>query len=434
VSSISKIHAREVLDSRGKPTVEVEVTCADGAFGRAIVPSGASTGAAEALELRDTHLAWYDGQGVQQAIDNVNRTLGPALLGQNALDQPAIDARLLQLDPSPQKSTLGGNALLGVSLATAHAGAASQRIPLYRHINNLVASSHPHLPPALPLPMTNMISGGLHAGGNLDFQDVMIAPVGAPDYRTGLEWTARVYRRLGELLTSAGFEGRLVGDEGGYGPRLGSNRQAVEFVVRAIEAAQLRPGEDVTIALDVAATHFLQNDGSYRLITERNTTLTSAEMIDRLDAWVGEFPITSIEDGLAEEDWAGWQELTRRLGDRVQLVSDDLFTTNERRIAKGIELGVGNSVLIKVNQIGTLTEALRATAVARAAGYSLVVSARSGETEDTTIADLAVGVAAEQIKIGSIVRSERLAKYNQLLRIAETLDRVTGTRADSSRR
>jgi len=415
VSSISKTHAREVLDSRGKPTVEVEVTCSDGAFGRAIVPSGASTGRAEALELRDAHLPWYEGQGVQQAVDIVNNILGPALLGQDADDQPTIDLQLLELDSSPQKSNLGGNALLGISLATAHAAAASQRIPLYRHINNLL----PARTPAMPLPMTNMISGGLHAGGNLDFQDVLIMPVGAPDYRIGLEWIVRVYRRLGELLTGAGYEGRLVGDEGGYGPRLESNRQAVEFVVRAIEAAKLRPGEDVTIALDVAATHFVQSDGNYRLVTEKDTTFTSAEMIDRLDTWVNEFPITSIEDGLAEEDWAGWQKLTRRLGDRIQLVGDDLFTTNEHRIAKGIELGVGNSVLIKVNQIGTLTEALRAISVARGAGYSLVVSARSGETEDTTIADLAVGVAAEQIKIGSIVRSERLAKYNQLLRIAE---------------
>jgi enolase len=415
VSSISKTHAREVLDSRGKPTVEVEVTCSDGAFGRAIGPSGASTGRAEALELRDAHLPWYEGQWVQQAVDIVNNILGPALLGQDADDQPTIDLQLLELDSSPQKSNLGGNALLGISLATAHAAAASQRIPLYRHINNLL----PARTPAMPLPMTNMISGGLHAGGNLDFQDVLIMPVGAPDYRIGLEWIVRVYRRLGELLTGAGYEGRLVGDEGGYGPRLESNRQAVEFVVRAIEAAKLRPGEDVTIALDVAATHFVQSDGNYRLVTEKDTTFTSAEMIDRLDTWVNEFPITSIEDGLAEEDWAGWQKLTRRLGDRIQLVGDDLFTTNEHRIAKGIELGVGNSVLIKVNQIGTLTEALRAISVARGAGYSLVVSARSGETEDTTIADLAVGVAAEQIKIGSIVRSERLAKYNQLLRIAE---------------
>ena len=419
MSNISKIHGREVLDSRGKPTVEVEVTCSGGAFGRAIVPSGASTGAAEALELRDTQLARYDGQGVGQAVTNVNKTLGPALLGQNAIDQQAVDTRLLQLDLSPQKSTLGGNAFLGISLAVAHAAAAAQRIPLYKHINNLLTFSPTHRPPAIPLPMTNMISGGLHAGGNLDFQDVLIASVGAPDYGTGLEWTVRVYRRLGELLTRDGFEGRLVGDEGGYGPRLKSNREAVEFVVRAIEAAELRPGDDVTIALDVAATHFLQKDGSYRLITEKGTTLTSSEMIERLESWVAAFPITSIEDGLAEEDWVGWQELTRRLGGRVQLVGDDLFTTNERRIAKGIELGVGNSVLIKLNQIGTLTEAICAIAVARGAGYSLVVSARSGETEDTTIADLAVGVAAEQIKIGSIVRSERLAKYNQLLRIAE---------------
>jgi len=419
VSSISKIHAREVLDSRGKPTVEVEVLCADGAFGRAIVPSGASTGQAEALELRDTSQAWYDGQGVRQAVVNVNKTLSPPLIGRNATDQQAIDTILLQLDDTPQKSKLGGNALLGISLAAAHAAAASQRIPLYRHINNLLASPTPS--PKMPLPMINMISGGLHAGGNLDFQDVLISPVGAPDYRTGLEWTVRVYRRLGELLTRAGYEGRLVGDEGGYGPRLKGNRDAVEFVVRAIEAAKLRPGDDVTIALDVAATHFVQPDGSYRLVTERDVTLTSGDMIERLNAWAGEFPITSIEDGLAEEDWSGWQELTRRLGGRVQLVGDDLFTTNEHRITKGIELGVGNSVLIKVNQIGTLTEALRSIATARSAGYSLVVSARSGETEDTTIADLAVGVAAEQIKIGSIVRSERLAKYNQLLRIAEKL-------------
>lgn len=418
MSKITKIHAREVLDSRGKPTVEVEVTCSDGAFGRAIVPSGASTGAAEALELRDANSPWYDGQGVQQAVANVTQTLGPALLGTDVSDQLAIDNRLVELDPSPQKSTYGGNALLGISLAAAHAAAASQQVPLYQHIHRLLPASPS---PALPLPMTNMISGGLHAGGNLDFQDVLIAPRGAPDYRTGLEWIVRVYRRLGELLNSEGYEGRLVGDEGGYGPRLKSNRQAVEFVVRAIEAANLHPGDDVTIALDVAATHFVQQDGRYRLVTERNTTLSSIEMIDRLESWVDEFPITSIEDGLAEEDWDGWREMTRRLADRVQLVGDDLFTTNERRIAKGIELGVGNSVLIKVNQIGTLTEALRAIDVARNAGYSLVVSARSGETEDTTIADLAVGVAAEQIKIGSIVRSERLAKYNQLLRIAERL-------------
>lgn len=419
MSQISRVFAREVLDSRGKPTVEVEITCDDGSFGRAIVPSGASTGKAEALELRDTHIARYDGQGVSRAVANVNGLLGPAIIGIDASDQQHIDSLLLQLDDSPQKSKLGGNALLGVSLATAHAAAASQGLPLYQHINRIFNTS-PVLP-ALPLPMTNMISGGLHAGGNLDFQDVLIMPVGTSDYRTGLEWIVRVYRRLGELLNAAGFEGRLVGDEGGYGPGLKSNREAVEFVVRAIEAADLKPGGDVTIALDVAATHFLQPDGTYRLVTEQDTTLTSSQMTDRLEEWVSDFPITSIEDGLAEEDWVGWREMTERLGERVALVGDDLFTTNEARIRRGIELGVGNSVLIKVNQIGTLTETFQAIHAARSAGYGIVVSARSGETEDSTIADLAVGVAADYIKIGSIVRSERLAKYNQLLRIAETL-------------
>ncbi|MBP85211.1 MAG: phosphopyruvate hydratase [Planctomycetaceae bacterium] len=426
MTKISNVYAREVLDSRGKPTVEVEITCDDGGIGRAIVPSGASTGQAEALELRDASAERYDGQGVLQAVANVNDVIAPTLLSQDAADQSAIDSILLQCDDSPQKSQLGGNALLGVSLATAHAAAASKRVPLHQHVNDLFSAT-PHLPtsstprPALPLPMTNMISGGLHAGGNLDFQDVLIMSVGASDYRTGLEWIVRVYRRLGELLCDAGFEGRLVGDEGGYGPALGSNRQAVEFVVRATEAAKLRPGEDVTIALDVAATHFVQEDGSYRLVTEQDTTLTSSQMTDRLEEWVTDFPITSIEDGLAEEDWEGWREMTKRLGDKTALVGDDLFTTNESRIRRGIELGVGNAVLIKVNQIGTLTETFCAISAARQAGYGIVVSARSGETEDTTIADLAVGVAADHIKIGSIVRSERLAKYNQLLRIAESL-------------
>lgn len=421
MSTIEKVFAREVLDSRGKPTVEVEVTCEDGFTGRAIVPSGASTGRAEALELRDTSESRYDGDGVNQAVTNVNELISPALIGQDVTHQQDIDSILLQLDDTPQKSLLGGNALLGASLAAAHAAAASRQTPLYHHINRLFLSSAPGPSPTLPLPMTNMISGGLHAGGNLDFQDVLIMPVGADDYRTGLEWIVRIYRRLGELLRGAGYEGRLVGDEGGYGPALKSNREAVEFVVRAIEAAGLTPRDDVTIALDVAATHFLQDDGSYRLVTEQDTTLTSSQMIDRLDEWVADFPITSIEDGLAEEDWDGWCEMTERLGDRTALVGDDLFTTNASRIRRGIELGVGNAVLIKVNQIGTLTETFEAIRAGRAGGYGIVVSARSGETEDSTIADLAVGVAADHIKIGSIVRSERLAKYNQLLRIAEML-------------
>lgn len=435
LDEIRKIHAREVLDSRGKPTVEVEVHCRSGAWGRSIVPSGASTGRSEAVELRDRDAQRYDGDGVLKAVAGVNEEIAPQLIDWDVFDQSGVDAAMISLDGTDQKERLGGNALLGVSLAVANAGATARGVPLYEYFaDQLVQRLGATTGTAsrgmgsfqmadsfqMPLIMTNMISGGLHAGGNLDFQDVLVMPNGAPDYRTGLEWTVRVYRRLGKLLTDAGYEGRLIGDEGGYGPRLPSNRLAAEFVMRAIEAAGLRPGDDMTIALDVAATHFQEGD-HYRLATERDVLLTNSQMIDRLESWVNDFPITSIEDGLAEEDWAGWQELTRRLGDRVQLVGDDLFTTNVARVRRGIELGAANSVLIKVNQIGTLTETLETIATARNAGYSLVVSARSGETEDTTIADLAVAVAADQIKIGSIVRSERLAKYNQLLRIEERI-------------
>lgn len=434
MDGIRRIHAREVLDSRGKPTVEVEVDCQSGAFGRSIVPSGASTGRFEAVELRDHDARRYDGDGVLQAVAGIHDELAPRLIGRDVFDQSGVDAAMIALDGTDQKTRLGGNALLGVSLAVATAAAASRGVPLYAYFADQLGqqSGTAGNPPRcngfrLPLPMTNMISGGLHAGGNLDFQDVLVMPNGAPDYRTGLEWIVRVYRRLGRLLTDAGYEGRLVGDEGGYGPRLPNNRSAAEFVTRAIEAAGLRPGDDVTIALDVAATHFHDGD-RYRLTAERDDLLTNSQMIDRLESWVRDFPITSIEDGLAEEDWDGWQQLTRRLGERIQIVGDDLFTTNAARVQRGIELGAANSVLIKVNQIGTLTETLKTIAVARRGGYSLVVSARSGETEDTTIADLAVGVAAEQIKIGSIVRSERLAKYNQLLRIEERIGFVDRSR------
>lgn len=423
---LTHLLARELLDSRGRPTVEVEASA--GAWtGRAIVPSGASTGKWEACELRDRDAARYDGLGVRRAVANVNKILRPLLLETDVSDQATVDQLLLAADGTEQKTRLGGNALLGVSLAIAHLGAAVRGVPLFRHFHTLYSTlpplaGHPTLaPPAprMPLPMTNMISGGLHAGGNIDFQDVLAIPVGAPDYPTGLEWIVRIYNRLGRLLAADGYEGRLVGDEGGFGPRLPGNHAAVEYVVRAIEAAGLRPGADATIALDVAATHFWDG-GGYRLASERDTRLSSDQLIDRLEEWVERYPITSIEDGLAEDDWDGWERLTRRLGQRVRLVGDDLFTTNVHRLSMGIERGVANSVLIKINQIGTITETLQTMQLARSAGYTCVVSARSGETEDATIADLAVGAAGDLIKIGSIVRSERLAKYNQLLRIAET--------------
>lgn len=425
---ISRIHAREVLDSRGKPTVEAEVWCGDRLVGSAIVPSGASTGSAEAIELRDGDACRYDGQGVSKAVSTINERISATMIGLSVCDQQTIDVRLLELDPTPQKSLLGGNALLAVSLAAAHAGAGVQGIPLWQHFRDLFrreaqlrGQADLVRSPAMPLPMTNMISGGKHAGANLDFQDILIQPIGSSDYRQQLEWIVRVYRRLSQLLLAAGYEGYLVGDEGGFGPKLRSNREAVQFVVEAIEAARLRPGEDVTIAIDVASSHFYR-DGRYHLAAEQGQALTSSDMIDRLEQWVSEFPITSIEDGLAEDDWQGWKELTQRLGSRVKLVGDDLFATNELRLQRGIDSSVANSVLVKVNQIGTLTETFRTMLTAMAASYTRVVSARSGETEDSTIADLAVGVAAESIKIGSIVRSERLAKYNRLLRIAEHFD------------
>jgi enolase len=426
VANISRIHAREVLDSRGQPTVQVEVANRDGTRGSAIVPAGASTGKAEACELRDGDPNRYDGLGVLKAVSHVNDVLENAIIGHDPADQVGIDRLLCGLDGTPQKSELGGNAILGVSLAVAHAAAATARLPLYRHLNDLwrraAADSRPDIwtPSRMPLPMTNMISGGLHAGGNLDFQDFLVLPVGALDYGTGLEWIVRVYRRLGILLRDAGYEGRLVGDEGGFGPRLPSNQAAVEFVVRAIEAAGLQPADDVAIAIDVASSHFFDGE-HYRLKATGDERLTSEQMIDVLASLCERFPITSIEDGLAEDDWNGWQSLTTRLGAKIQLVGDDLFATNTMRIRRGIELGAANAVLIKLNQIGTVSETLEAMAVARSSGYRCVVSARSGETEDTTIADLAVATAADQIKIGSIARSERLAKYNRLLAIEEEL-------------
>ena len=435
MARITQVHAREVLDSRGDPTVEVDVRLDDGSMGTAIVPAGKSTGRAEAVELRDQDVNRYGGRGVRRAVQNVNLVLGPELKGRQAADQASIDARLREIDGTENKSRLGANAILGVSLATAHASAAAERIPLFEHIHRLWRTvcervSDPTAPRparavAMPQPMTNMISGGLHANANLDYQDFLIIPHGAPNYEQGLEWLVHVYRCLGTLLGDLGYEGRLVGDEGGFGPRLPSNREAALRIVEAIERAGLQPGRDVALALDVASTHFF--DGAcYRLAHTGDRRLSSGEMIEQLAELVDEFPIVSIEDGLAEEDWEGWQALTRRLGDRVRLVGDDLFATNESRLRHGIESGVANSVLIKVNQIGTLSETLECMRTAWQAGYSRVVSGRSGETEDATIADLAVGTHADLIKIGSIVRGERLAKYNRLLRISETLSARPG--------
>lgn len=427
---ITQIKAREVFDSRGRPTVEAEVTCAGGRPCRAIAPSGASTGAAEAHELRDGG-SRLGGYGVQRAVTNVRESLAPALIGLDANDQSALDARLCELDGTRNKSRLGANGILAVSLASAYAAAdALGRNPI-EHFHDLwqrtATSTEPTKSghqgsrlvvgrePALPLPMVNMISGGRHAGGQLDFQDFLLMPVGATTFSQGLEWIITVYQTLGRVLAAAGYEGTLVGDEGGYGPRLTSNREALDLIMTAIEQAGYRPGTDLAFALDVAATQFYR-DGYYHLAATGGARLTAAEMTASLAEWVDQYPIVSIEDGLAEDDWSGWQHLTAALGSRVRLVGDDLFATNAERVRRGIEQGVANAVLIKLNQIGTLSETLQTMRLAIDNGYTPVVSARSGETEDVTIADLAIATGAGQIKIGSVARSERLAKYNQLLR------------------
>ncbi len=410
---IAAMKAREVLDSRGNPTVEVEVFCFDGSSGRAIVPSGASTGRHEARELRDGDPAHYGGKGVRKAVANVTRELMPSLLGVPVTDQERIDAILCKCDGTPDKSRLGANAILGVSLACARAAAASRKQSLWRYLDTDGVAQ-------MPLPMVNLISGGLHAGGNLDVQDFLLLPLGARSYSEALEMTVAVYRSLGRVLTRHGFEGVLVGDEGGYGPRLHSNEQAIELILTAITDSGLSPGKEAALALDVASTHFYR-DGRYHLHTGGDTALTADEMIERLRRWVEAYPILSIEDGLAEDDWPGWVQLTQALGKRVQLIGDDLFVTNPQRLRRGIELGAANCVLVKVNQIGTLTETREVVRLAKQAGYRAVISARSGETEDSTLADLAVALGTGQIKIGSVARSERLAKYNQLLRIEEEM-------------
>jgi len=408
---ITHIHAREILDSRGNPTIEVEVRLSSGAMGRAAVPSGASTGVHEALELRDADNARFLGKGVQKAVASVNDEIAPALLGYEASDPYDIDATLLSMDGTENKSRLGANALLGVSLACARAAANAFELPLYRYLGGVNARR-------LPVPLMNVINGGEHADNALDVQEFMLVPRGANTFSESLRWGVETFHHLKKLLKSKGLSTN-VGDEGGFAPQLGSNREALDLLMTAIESAGYRPGVDVALALDVAASEFY-DDGQYNLAGE-NTKLSSSEMVKYLGDLVDGYPIVSIEDGLHEDDWAGWRELTEKVGDRCQLVGDDLFVTNSRRIQKGIDEGCANAVLIKVNQIGTLTETLDAMALGAAHGYAMIVSHRSGETEDNTIADLAVGTGATQIKTGSASRSDRISKYNQLLRIEEEL-------------
>lgn len=427
-TTISRIHGREVLDSRGQPTVEVEVWLGDELSGRAIVPSGASTGKAEALELRDGDPNRFDGRGVEKAVAKVNQVIAPELVGRDAADQEGLDQRLIDLDGSEQKTNLGANSILGVSLATAKATAKRLQLPLYAYFSRLAQllpakADSPTTPPVrsrLPRLMTNMISGGHHGGWNLDFQDFMAVPIGAPDLRTALVWLARIQSKLGELLRERGQETHLIADEGGYGPRLASNREAAELLVRAIEMARLRPGDQVSLAIDVAASHFYDAP-YYELRVGSSARLGSVEVVDLLESFAGDFPILAIEDGLAEEDWPGWRELTRRIGERTLIVGDDLFATNPARLQRGIEAKAATAILIKPNQIGTLSETLQAIVAAKSAGLTTIVSARSGETEDSTISDLAVGTAADYIKIGALRRGERTAKYNRLLRISEEI-------------
>jgi enolase len=410
MDSIEDVIAREVLDSRGNPTIEVEVILSSGAAGRAGVPSGASTGIHEALELRDRDMTRYGGKGVQNAVANVNGTIADALVGQDALDQVGLDNLLIELDGSSNKSNLGANAILGVSLAAAHAAAASVGLPLYRYIGGVSANT-------IPIPLMNILNGGKHAVNSTDLQEFMIAPIGAPSYAEALRWGTEVYQNLSKVLKDRGLSTN-VGDEGGFAPTL-SNEAAIEVIIAAIERAGYKAGQDIYLAIDGAASELYEN-GMYNLQRE-GRTLSSADMVDFYQGWIEKYPIISIEDGLAEDDWEGWAMLTERIGDRVQLVGDDLFVTNVSRIKRGIKEKSANAVLIKVNQIGTLTETLAAIEMAKRAGWTAVVSHRSGETSDTTIADLAVAVNAGQIKTGASARGERIAKYNQLLRIEEQL-------------
>jgi len=414
MSVIEEVYARQILDSRGNPTIEVDVITSDGSTGRAAVPSGASTGIHEAIELRDGDSSQYMGKGVTRAIGHVNDLIAEALVGVNVYDQVHIDRLMLEMDGTANKSRLGANAILGVSLATARAAASSCGMPLYRYVGGLSAN-------LLPIPMMNILNGGAHGDNNIDFQEFMVMPVGASCFSDALRMGTEVFHHLKQVLKKQGLSTN-VGDEGGFAPNIRSNEEAIETVLRAIEAAGYRPGEDIYIAMDAAATEFYDEESKQYVFKKSDgARRNSSEMVAYWSEWVSRYPIISIEDGLAEDDWDGWKALTDALGSRTQLVGDDLFVTNSKRLKKGIETGVANSILVKVNQIGSLTETMEAVQMAHSASYTSVMSHRSGETEDSTIADLSVALRCGQIKTGSASRSERMAKYNQLLRIEEEL-------------
>ena len=410
---IQNIKAREVLDSRGNPTVEVDCVLEDGVRGRAIVPSGASTGEHEALELRDGDKKRYLGKGVLKAVDNVNKIIAPALVGQDATLQSRLDQLMISMDGTKNKAKLGANAILGVSMAIARAAAEAHGLPLYRYIGGVKAS-------VLPVPMMNIVNGGAHADNNVDLQEFMIMPAGAASLPDAVRMGAEVFHNLKKILHDNGY-GTAVGDEGGFAPNLKSNQEAIEMILKAIETAGYKPGYQIAIALDAASSEFFDKKGNYVFKKSDKSVKSAADMVQLYAEWVNKYPIVSIEDGLAEDDWDGWQILTRELGKKVQLVGDDLFVTNTERLARGMGMGVANAILIKVNQIGTLTETLDAINLGRKASYGIVISHRSGESEDTFIADLAVATNAGQIKTGSMSRTDRVAKYNQLLRINEEL-------------
>ena len=415
MSFISQIHARQIFDSRGNPTVEVDVTLDSGVVGRAAVPSGASTGKHEAVELRDDDSTKYMGKGVLQAVENVNSRIAEELVGFSVYEQALLDKIMIELDGTPNKASLGANAILGVSLAAARAAAQDAGMPLYRYVGGVGAST-------LPVPMMNILNGGSHADNSIDFQEFMIMPTGAASFSEALRWGTEIFHHLKNVLKKKGFSTN-VGDEGGFAPNIKSNEEAIQIVLQAIETAGFRPGEDVFIAMDAAVSEFYE-DGMYHFKKSTGDKLTSSQMVDYWADWVKKYPIISLEDGMDEDDWTGWKNLTERVGKQTQLVGDDLFVTNVDRLQRGIDENIANAILIKVNQIGTLTETIAAVNLGRRNGYKSIMSHRSGETEDSTIADLAVALNTGQIKTGSASRSDRMAKYNQLLRIEEELGEV----------